>query len=43
MDPGTYAGLLRYGSIHLEREGKTTEHVNAQKFENLIKRGLLEP
>lgn len=41
--PGTFAELLRYGSVRYEQEREEIEYVKAQKPEHRIKKGLLEP
>lgn len=41
--PGTFAELLRYGSVHFEQERKAIDYVEAKKPERIIKKGLLEP
>ena len=41
--PGTFAELLRYGSVHFEQEREEIEYVKARKPEHRIKKGLLEP
>ena len=43
IEPGSFAELLRYGSVHLGQERKEIEYVKAQKPEQTIKKGLLEP
>lgn len=41
--PGTFAELLRYGSVHFEQQRKEIEYVKARKPQQTIKKGLLEP
>lgn len=41
--PGTFAELLRYGSVHFEQRRKEIEYVKAQKPEQVLKKGLFEP
>ena len=40
---GTFAELLRYGSVHFEQEREEIKYIKAQKPEHTIKKGLLEP
>lgn len=40
---GTFAELLRYGSIHFEQERKAIKYIKAEKPTHTIKKGLLEP
>ena len=42
MAPGTFAELLRYGSVHFEQEREAIKYVKAQKPTYTIKKGLLE-
>ncbi|MCJ1385012.1 hypothetical protein MMC17_008130 [Xylographa soralifera] len=42
VEPGTYAELLRYGSVHFEQERKTIDYVRAEAPEVIIRKGLLE-
>lgn len=41
--PGTFASLLRYGTVHFEQLRETIDYVKAEKTEYVIKKGLLEP
>ena len=41
--PGTFAELLRYGSVHFEQSRETIEYVKAEKPKERITKGLLEP
>lgn len=41
--PGTFAELLRYGSVHFEQKRKDINYVKTRKPEHTIKKGLLEP
>ena len=41
--PGTFAELLRYGSVHFEQQREGIKYVKAQKPEHTIRKGLLEP
>lgn len=41
--PGTFAELLRYGSVHFEQEREEIQYVKALKPDHRIKKGLLEP
>ena len=41
--PGTFAELLRYGSVHFEQTREEIKYVKAEKPEHLLKKGLLEP
>ena len=43
MAPGTFAELLRYGSVHFEQKREVIKYVKAPKPTNTIKKGLLEP
>ena len=43
MAPGTFAELLRYGSVHFEQERQTIKYVKAEMPTYRIKKGLLEP
>lgn len=40
--PGTFAELLRYGSVHFEQEREEIKYVKAEKPTYRIKKGLLE-
>ncbi|GKT88907.1 capsule polysaccharide biosynthesis protein [Colletotrichum tofieldiae] len=40
--PGTFAELLRYGSVHFE-QNRETKYITAPKAEIVLKKGLLEP
>jgi hypothetical protein len=42
IEPGTFASLLRYGSVHFEQLRESIDYVAAEKPENVIARGLLE-
>ena len=42
VEPGTFAGLLRYGSVHFEQERKSIDYVDAEAPEDRITKGLLE-
>ncbi|OJD10993.1 hypothetical protein AJ78_08147 [Emergomyces pasteurianus Ep9510] len=41
--PGTFAELLRYGSVHFEQMREGIVIVQAKKPENTVKKGVLEP
>lgn len=43
--PGTFAELLRYGSVHFEQTRESIEYREAQKIpsEMRLKKGVLEP
>jgi hypothetical protein len=43
--PGTFAELLRYGSIHLEQTRESIDYIKAKRptLERIIKKDLLEP
>jgi len=43
IEPGTFAELLRYGSVHFEQERKEIDYIKAPKPEPIMKKGLLEP
>ncbi|KAH7408041.1 hypothetical protein BKA64DRAFT_776225 [Cadophora sp. MPI-SDFR-AT-0126] len=43
VEPGTFAELLRYGSVHLEQTRESIHYVRGEKPELVIKKGLLEP
>ena len=43
IEPGTFAELLRYGTIHFEQTRETIEYMKAQKPAEILKKGLLEP
>lgn len=43
IEPGTFAELLRYGSVHFEQTREEINYVVAPKPEMVIKKGLLEP
>ena len=43
MAPGTFAELLRFGSVHFEQQREAIKYVKAQKPTQTIKKGLLEP
>ncbi len=43
MASGTFAELLRYGSVHFEQEREEIKYVKAQRPAHTIKKGLLEP
>ena len=40
---GTFAELLRYGSVHFQQERKAIKYIKAEKPTRTIKQGLLEP
>ncbi|KAK4693880.1 hypothetical protein P7C71_g3596, partial [Lecanoromycetidae sp. Uapishka_2] len=40
---GTFAELLRYGSVHFEQKREEIDYVKAQRPERTIRKGLLEP
>lgn len=42
-ESGSFAELLRYGSVHFVQERKEIAYIKAQKPEQTIKKGLLEP
>ena len=42
-EPGTFAELLRYGSVHFEQKRKGIEYVAAEKPAHTLQKGLLEP
>jgi hypothetical protein len=41
-EPGSFAELLRYGSVHFKQDRKEIEYVKPKKPENIIKKGLFE-
>ena len=41
--PGTFAELLRYGSVHFEQRREDIDYVKAEKPEQVLKKGLFEP
>ena len=41
-EPGTFAELLRYGSVHFEQKRETIKYVKAEMPTYRIKKGLLE-
>lgn len=43
VEPGTFAELLRYGSVHFEQMREGLRYVKAEKPELVIRKGLLEP
>ena len=43
VEPGTFADLLRYGSVHLEQIRESIHYVKGEKPELVISKGLLEP
>lgn len=43
MEPGTFAELLRYGSVHFEQDREDIDYVKAEAPEHVIREGLLEP
>lgn len=43
VEPGTFAELLRYGSVHFEQEREAIKYVKAEMPTHRIKKGLLEP
>jgi hypothetical protein len=43
VEPGTFAELLRYGSVHFEQDRASIDYVKAEKSPMIIKKGLLEP
>jgi hypothetical protein len=43
VEPGTFAELLRYGSVYYEQDREEIKYVKAEKPEYRIKKGLLEP
>lgn len=42
IEPGTFAELLRYGSVHFEQTRPSIEYVKAVKPAQTLKKGLLE-
>ena len=42
-EPGTFAELLRYGSVHFEQKREGIKYVKAEMPTYRIKKGLLEP
>ena len=42
-EPGTFAELLRYGSVHFEQKREAIKYVKAEMPTYRIKKGLLEP
>lgn len=42
-EPGTFAGLLRYGCVHFEQTRESIKYVEAKKPPFTMKKGLLEP
>ncbi|KAG4443372.1 hypothetical protein IFR05_001161 [Cadophora sp. M221] len=43
VEPGTFAELLRYGSVHFEQTREGIHYVKAEKPDLVIRKGLLEP
>lgn len=43
IEPGTFAELLRYGSVHFEQTRETIKYVKAVTPEIRVRKGLLEP
>jgi hypothetical protein len=43
VEPGTFAELLRYGSVYYEQDREEIKYVKAERPEYRIKKGLLEP
>ncbi|KAH6722724.1 hypothetical protein BKA61DRAFT_507564 [Leptodontidium sp. MPI-SDFR-AT-0119] len=43
VEPGTFAELLRYGSVHFEQTRDSIHYVKGEKPELIIKKGILEP
>ena len=43
IEPGTFAELLRYGTVHFEQTRESIEYMEAKKPEQTLKKGLLEP
>lgn len=43
IEPGTFAELLRYGSVHFEQNRKEILFVKTEKPEKTIKKGVFEP
>lgn len=43
VEPGTFAELLRYGSVHFEQEREVIQYVKAEMPTYRIRKGLLEP
>lgn len=43
VEPGTFASLLRYGTVHFEQLRETIDYVKTEKPEYVIAKGLLEP
>ncbi|KGQ01910.1 hypothetical protein PAAG_11300 [Paracoccidioides lutzii Pb01] len=41
--PGTFADLLRYGSVHFEQTRRTASIVQIEKPKDTMKKGVLEP
>ncbi len=42
-EPGTFAEVLRFGSVHLEQTRERIDYVEAKISERVIQKGLLEP
>ncbi|KAK4494650.1 hypothetical protein PRZ48_014006 [Zasmidium cellare] len=42
-EPGTFAELLRYGSVHFEQTREEIEYVDPESPEMVLSKGLLEP
>lgn len=43
IEPGTFAELLRFGSVHFEQDRKNIDIVKAEKPEHIIREPLLGP
>ena len=43
IEPGTFAELLRYGSVHFEQEREEIDFIKAPEPEVIMSKGLLEP
>ncbi|KAF2104219.1 hypothetical protein NA57DRAFT_70436 [Rhizodiscina lignyota] len=43
IEPGTFAELLRYGSVYFEQDRKEIDYVKAEMPDHVIRKGLLEP
>jgi hypothetical protein len=43
IEPGTFADLLRHGSVHFEQTREEIDYVAGPKPEMVIRKGLLEP
>lgn len=43
IEPGTFAELLRYGSVHFEQVRDPIEYVDPEPVDYVLRKGLLEP